>query len=130
MGLGPELIEFQRARLRWEREGPSNYAMTVHRWCFCLQEATGSVVVVVRDGLVRSRAYTQTGEPVDARFASAFPGVEGLFEVIFDAARQRPAALAVRYDPALGYPVRIDIDHHARYVDDEVTFAVSEFEAY
>lgn len=80
-------------------------------------------MVTVRDGVVESRRHERDGSEVPAEYAELFPSVEGLFAAIERERQQRPAKLQVTYDPTYGYPARIAIDRHARYVDDEVTYA-------
>lgn len=118
---GPER-ELTAARALWAQREPASYSISVARWCECLPEMSGPVVVTVRDGLVESRHYATTGAPVPPTYADLFPSVDGLFERI-EAARHQPVArLDVRYDPAFGYPVRIAIDEDAVMADDEVTY--------
>jgi hypothetical protein len=117
------------ARLRWAREGPADYTMTVARSCECAPESTGPVVVTVRNGVVASRRYVRTGMAVAASYEPLFPAVEGLFARIDSASRQGVHALRVDYHPTLGYPTRISIDVNAQMVDDELTITVSDFTA-
>jgi hypothetical protein len=115
------------ARMRWARQGPADYTMTVARSCECLPEWTGPVVVTVRNGTIASRRYVRTGAAVPARYETLFPSVEGLFARIDSASRQRVHELRVDYHPTLGYPTRISIDQNAQTVDDEVTITVPDF---
>jgi len=118
--------EWTRARERWSRLGPREYAVTVTRFCECLPEMSGPVVVTVRDGAVESRAYAATGAPVASPLDAEFPSVEQLFARIAAARRAEVDLLRVTYDGALGHPVRVEIDPDARVADDEITYHVSE----
>ena len=95
------------ARARWARNAPVSYSYTIQRSCECLAEAAGPVTVVVRNGVVESRTYVATGASVAAQYASIFPAVEGLFAMIDNAIKNGTTPLTTRYDPTLGYPIRI-----------------------
>jgi hypothetical protein len=88
----------------WGERGPANYDVTMRLSCFCIDE--GPVTVTVRDRAVVARTVTATGQPLDPRFADQFPSVDGLFEVIERARRDRYDVTA-EYDRELGYPTRI-----------------------
>ena len=95
------------ARARWARVGPASYTYTIARSCECTAEMSGPVIVSVRNGVVESRQYTQTGASVTSEYANAFPAVEGLFALVDEAIRNGTKPLTVQYDPTLGYPTRI-----------------------
>jgi len=117
------------ARALWEARGPSSYSFTVLRSCECLPGWTGPVNVVVSDGVVRSRAYTVTAEPVPADRQGLFPDVAGLFRMIEDASRAGAAWIEVIYDPGLGYPRRMVIDDDGVFGnDDELIYTTSAFD--
>jgi len=54
----------------------------------------------------------------------AFYTIEGLFELIAEAARMQPARLDVTYHATEHYPTSISIDYMANAADDEVTIKV------
>ena len=95
------------ARARWTRVGPASYTYTIMRSCECTAESSGPVIVSVRDGVVESRRYAQTGASVTSQYATTFPAVEGLFALIDDAIARGTRPLTVQYDATLGYPTRI-----------------------
>lgn len=132
LGLGCDLTspsgQLNSARGRWEDRGPAAYRITLFRSCECLAEMTGPVVIEVRDGQVDTRTYTFNGETPGPTYDDIFVGVEGLFDLIADAISQDAARVEVTYHPILGYPERIAIDYHARYVDDEVTYTLTDFQ--
>jgi hypothetical protein len=74
---------------------------------------------------------------VDARFASAFltigglfdaiATIGGLFDAIADALERPPASFSATYDPARGYPVCVDIDPIRNAVDEEVGYRVRDW---
>ena len=108
------------ARVRWARVGPASYTYTIRRACECTAEMSGPVVVSVRNGVVESQQYTQTGASVASQYASTFPAVEGLFAIIDEALRNGTKPLTVQYDPTLGYPTHIALGDPA--VDAPVYF--------
>jgi uncharacterized protein DUF6174 len=114
------------ARRRWAQGGPASYSVTLFRSCECTPEMSGPVVVDVRNGVVQARHYP-TGGVVPPAIAPSFPNVDGLFDLIESARRQKAHRLEARYDRELGYPVWLVIDYDARIADDEFTFSVMEF---
>jgi hypothetical protein len=67
---------------------------------------SGPVLVAVEHGAVMARIYERTGGPVPPPYAALFPSVESLFASI-ETAGQQGTPVEVRYDPILGYPVRV-----------------------
>jgi hypothetical protein len=126
---GPTLPErqLQVARLKWERTRPAAYTFTIARYCFCTSDGIGPVIVSVRDGVVESRTYVNSGAAVAPTYADYFPTVDGLFELIEDARRQGADAINATYDPARGFPVVISIDYVREMADDELTYRATDF---
>lgn len=129
-GCGDSLaprFELERARDRWAAMRPPAYSFVIARWCFCLPEMTGPVVVEVTDDGSVSRWF------VDPQLAGAdpsgtlFPTVEGLFAVVEQALARDAHRLEVTYDANLGHPIQIHIDYGELVVDDEVSYIISEF---
>jgi hypothetical protein len=120
-------IDFYAARSRWEKGHPAAYAYTLQRSCFCGSPSTSPVVIDVVGGVVQSRRYAETGMVVDVRLADDFPPIDGLFEIIETAAQDGAARLVATYDPALGFPTRIEIDSRENVADDEVTYDIRGF---
>jgi hypothetical protein len=115
----------ENGRALWERNGPASYAMTINLSCECLPPVTTPVRVVVRDGVVASRTYVQTGEAVDPLYYSAFPTVDGLFDMFDVHVRAGDPDLEIRYHPILGYPLRMQLgDPHT----DAPVITVSDFQ--
>ena len=114
------------ARFRWAQRGPAAYTITVLRTCECLREMSGPVTVSVRNGVVESRQYVESGTAVPAQYAELFPTVEGLFALIGDGIRSGTRPLSAQYDSALGYPTRFSIGEPAA---DAPLYVISEFQA-
>ncbi len=114
------------ARATWYEASIASYRFTLVRLCECTPEMSGPVVIEVHGGQIAERRYI-SGTPVDPQFSEIFTDVPGLFDLIEQAIALPAAALAVRYNPAYGYPESIQIDWVAGAVDDEVSYRVSEF---
>ena len=127
---GPTAPErkLQAARLKWEHTRPAAYTYTVALYCFCPQEGSGPVIVSVRDGVVESRTYVNSGAAVAPTYADYFPTIDGLFEMIEDARRQGAYAINVTYDPARGFPVFISIDYVREMADEELSYRTTNFQ--
>jgi hypothetical protein len=120
------LTELERARRRWEAWRPETYAYAVERLCFCGSKYRGPARVHVRGDSVMARVYVDSGEPVSATFAGAFPSVEGLFEILVDAYERHAHAVRVTYDPESGVPVDFWIDYQEMAADEETGVRVTE----
>lgn len=122
---GPD-SQLKSARAKWTSQAPAAYSYIVSRRCFCPVEWTGPVTVMVRNGVVESLTYTQTGADVPQLYRSNFPAVEGLFAQIDSARSSHVARLDVTYDQSLGYPTRIDVDVDRNAADEEYTYVASD----
>lgn len=117
----------QAARARWAEAAISDYSITVRRTCECTSQMMGPVVVEVRGGAVVSRHYSSNGAAVDPGLAPSFPSVEGLFEILDEAARNRAPGVQARYDSQLGFPSYVAIDPDRIIADDEIIYSVTDF---
>ena len=121
--------ELSDARARWRASRPDAYAFTLQVGCFCIAEVTSPVIVEVHGTTVVSRRYEATGESVDARWAAAFPSVDGLFEVIESAVAGGADRLHTEYDPTRGFPREIFVDYYENMADDEMAYVVRDLRA-
>lgn len=115
------------ARQRWASERPAAYDYTLSVSCFCIQDVTRPVVIVVNGTSVVSRTYADTGAPVPAQWATTFPSIDGLFEKIASATAAHAATLDVTYDATRGFPTHIAIDYVAQIADDEIVYTIRDF---
>lgn len=111
----------------WTAEGPSDYALEVRRVCECLPEESRPGRVTVENGVVLSRTYVATGEPVSEEYAWAYPSVEEAFDQIhlLLTPQDRPTLglfpdVEAEYDRLLGYPTEIRIIYAADHPDGTV----------
>ena len=117
--------ELAAARLRWTANGAASYDFTVYVSCECLYRP---VIVVVANGVVRSRKYADTGADVAPTYViSAYSTIEGLFDFVESVHAKNPAQLDVTYDPVRGFPTIISIDYNAKAVDDEIVYSIRDF---
>lgn len=121
--------QLQTARDLWQASGITSYHATISRECACAAELTRAVTIVVRNGVVTSRAYVDTGAEVAPAYAQEFPTVDALFTILENAAAQRPASMTAAYDAVLGYPVAAYIDFDGRTSGDEVIWRLTDFGA-
>jgi len=118
--------ELRRATQRWNDNRIFNYDYTVQQSCFCPAEIGRPVIVMVRGGFVYDLRYENTFSPVPPFAWSAFPTVEGLFDVIDDAIH-RADNVDATFDRDFGFPRLIDIDYARHAIDDELTISTSRF---
>lgn len=93
-------------RTVWEAQAIDDYRFTYSRVCFCLQR--GTLRVTVRDGRVTDVRQMKTGLQVPRETWGEFLTVDGLFDEIAEA-QARSEYTAVKFHPALGYPVEAEI---------------------
>ncbi len=118
-----EMSEIEQQRRRWERLGIDSYEYDLTRSCFC--ERVGAVRVHVRADTVHSATALETGEPVTDFFLTRT--VDGLFDVLEDAAMRNVHRLDVEYDDTFHYPTLVDIDYHEFTIDEELMYTAKNF---
>lgn len=123
---GPD-SEFRNARARWVAHAPASYSYTVFRGCFCTPDGRGPVTITVKNGVVETRKYADTGVAVPANYAQYFPSVDELFAQIDSLRNKGVARLNAKYDATYGYPTLVDVDVHHQIADDEFTYETSAF---
>lgn len=124
-GPGADLRDrVERNRERWLDLRPSDYRYELRRSCFCPVEYLGPVTLRVVDGQVVEAHYTETGVPVDAGTADAFPSVDGLFDVLLDALDRDADRIDVDFDEDTGIPLEFFIDYEQNAADEELGYRV------
>ncbi len=126
--VGPEndglLQDIANHRAMWESKRPPAYVYELKRWCDCPDEARGPVSVRVQGVTVVGRVYTPTGAPLTAGLESAFPSVDGLFDLLEAAARKNPWSVNINWDPEAGFPRDLYVDFKSNVIHDEVSYQV------
>jgi hypothetical protein len=120
------LTDLEQAQRRWEGSRPESHVFAIERLCFCPVGYRGPVRVRVHADVVVERTYVDTGQPVPASYAEAFPSVDGLFEVLIEAYRDDADEVRVTYDPQSGVPLDFWIDYMEMAADEELGFRVTE----
>jgi hypothetical protein len=119
--------ELGAARARWAASRPQKYDYTLAISCFCGPDFRRPVIISVDGAAVTARRYADDGTPAAPQFASSFPTIDGLFDIILDAKARKAASLIVTYDAARGHPLKISVDYVAQVADDELFYTVSGF---
>ena len=122
--LEPERSDLERARLRWETTGPSDYTYVIRRLCFCAY--VGPVRVTVENDAVVSVVPTGPEEPPFELDEASFPGVDGLFDILEDAVERDAHSITATYDTVTGVPLEFFIDYMEFAVDEELGMEVTE----
>ena len=115
--------ELGAAEDRWESFGPASYDLTITAVCEC--RLGGPVRVSVRDGVVVSRTYASTGQPVPVDISDQFPDVDGLFLKIRRLLEDGSSTVETEYDPLTGYPREIAIDREMIPVDGGIIYTIT-----
>ena len=110
--------ELARNRQRWASSSTHDYEFEFRRLCFCPEEATEQVRIVVRQDAIVSVVRTRDGQPATTAFV-AWPRVDELFADVQQRLDQRTERLDVQYDPTFGYPRSIVVDIALMAADDE-----------
>lgn len=122
-GDGPE-AEIRRQREVWERTRPPSYSFELERLCFCVQEARGPVRIEVQGLRITGRRYVAGGDPVSDELAPGFPSIDGLFDLLEEAAADGAHELRVDWDADRGFPRDLWIDFDPRIADEEVGYRI------
>ena len=129
LGIGEdgERERLARSMRTWSENQPERYHFVLERLCLCPLEVVSAVEIGVGNGVVVSRRYVQTGQPVSARYVELFPSMEGVFDLLEDALDREAGRIDVRYDSRYGFPFDATIDYVLNAVDDELSFRVRAF---
>ena len=102
--------ELEQARARWNEAGLLDYQVEVRLGCFCQEALPVFSRLTVHGGqVVAAEPLTPTPGAEDIPL-DAWPTVEGVFERLETAShRSEYAEIEAEYDPALGYPIRVEL---------------------
>lgn len=116
----------EAARAKWQANQPAAYSFALERACVC-NGPTVPIVIEVRNQVVVSRTYQDSGNPLEAEFASSFPRVEGLFDIIEKASRDKVFSWTAEFDNTFGFPQTIEINPSPATADDDIMYFVTDF---
>jgi hypothetical protein len=111
-------------RALWASKRPSAYVYELQRICECTVDAQGPVRIRVQGTTVVERSYTASGVPVASGLAGVFPSMEGLFDLLEEAAKKDPWYMNMNWDPELGYPRDLYVDLKSNVMNDEISYRV------
>ncbi len=123
VGTDEALAEAAEARARWDEAGITDYEFDLDVSCFCT--IAGRFHVVVEDG--EPVEVTSESGPVDI---TGFDFLEFTIDGVFDLFTEwggdsSPDQVVAAFDPELGYPLDVRIDHILEAIDDELSVAVT-----
>ena len=120
--------ELDRHRTRWEANRSGDYTFEYRPVCFCVREFVQPVQVKVRNGVVESVTYIESGESAATNGFPLYDTIDGLLDMIQDAIDRKAARLTVSYDPEIGYPTSVSIDYALNIADEEFSFTATSYE--
>ncbi len=118
------LRRLNAAEARWDREGPTSYAYTLNRACFCGFE--GPVRISVENDVVVDVRVIATDEVLPAESWQWYPSIRELFAILDDAIELPAGKVTVTFDATLGYPKEAYIDWYSNAIDDEIGYYASD----
>jgi len=126
-GNEADVLDFERAKVKWEQARIADYSYDVWIACFCLVSEQLPARVVVRGDSIVSATRDRDGEPVDSSQVRFIPTVPELFDVVEDALADADS-IDVEYDSRLGFPEEVAIDYIKEAADDEIWYTISNVE--
>jgi hypothetical protein len=108
--------QLDAAKADFQQAGIGDYHFSVERLCFCAPAFRGPAAIVVRNGAALS-------PPPEFEELSTVPK---LHAVVQEAIDDEVEKLTVQYD-ANGVPLSIFVDVSAGFIDDEITYRVTNF---
>ena len=121
--------ELDRYRTLWEANRSGDYTFEYRPLCFCPREFVQPVEVTVRNGVIESVTYVESGESPATNGFPLYHTIDGLFDMIQDAIDREAARLTVSYDPEIGYPTSVSIDYALTIMDEEFSFTATSYES-
>jgi hypothetical protein len=116
-------------RALWASKNLSNYSYTLQRSCFCEAGIAKAMRLEVRDGVLTSAKYADSGLAVPANFQPKTFKIEAFFDLI-DSTRAKGGTVEnLEFDPIFGYPTKMKLDPIPQAVDDESFHSLSDLKA-
>jgi Family of unknown function (DUF6174) len=110
----------------WISKNLSTYSYTLQHSCFCPLEITKAMRLEVRDGVLTSVKYVDSGADVPTNFRPNIFKIEAFFDLI-DSTRTKGGTVEnLSFDAALGYPTQMNLDPIPLAADDESHFKLSD----
>ena len=126
--LGEIQAELNNNLSKWASKSVTDYQYTFRWSCFCTEDFVKPVIISVRNGMINTVVYVDSGNSVDESHFGRYRTVEELFDFIQDAIDEKAYEISVSYDPELGYPTSASIDYSKGIIDEEMAFTVYRLE--
>jgi hypothetical protein len=124
--LGSPLSE---ARALWNSKNLASYVYTKRIGCFCPEDYTKAMRLEVRDGVLTSAKYVDTGLDVPDNFRPTTFKIEAFFDLIETTQSKGGLVENLEFDPTFGYPTKVKLDPIPLAVDDESFHSLSDLKA-
>ncbi len=115
---------------RWIEQGITSYQWHVRSDCFgCSTQRADNVLAAVNgetvEALMIGEVYVSQSPatPAPVSLAQSWHTVDGLFDWIQQAILEDPDILNITYDERLHYPIRVYIDYHRDWYDEQDDFS-------
>ena len=125
--------EFEKNRQTWRDSGITHYRFSLNIGCFCVFRNQMPIAVEVQNGEIISMTYpdgtlvaeTDTNYEIFSKHAT----IDRLFSELEAGQSGDAEEVTVTYDSAHGFPGDIHFDYIKAAADDELSLAISNFEA-
>ena len=111
------------SRRRWQAANVDSYVYAYTKFCECHPETPPETYVTVRNGEIVDVRHKPYGfdhyVQAEPRNFEWYWTIEQLFDLVASGI-ERGADVRVRYDDALGYPVRLFVDRDRYLIGDEI----------
>ena len=121
--------ELSGARNRWQAAHISHYRYKLNVGCFCAFTQHMPLTIEVENGRVVNMSFEDGSalSPQDQQNFAQYQTVDALFDFTAQSIRKADE-VKTEYDPAYGFPARVQIDFIKQAVDDELALSVSDFQ--
>ena len=119
------LRELNDNKRKWVAADKVDYQYTYQQTCFCPQNITAEVSIMVIGNTISSITRTSDDQVLDSTLFDSSKTIDELFLVVEDAIDGNAHKLTVSYDSEWGYPTLIDIDYAKNLIDEEITIMAS-----
>lgn len=113
----------------WRSHSVSDYDFTIRMVCMCPPPAGISIRVAVRGGRAVDAYDSQNPDAEGIIDMGDIPNtIPAMFATVRSSIDTDPDTIAIDYDVEYGFPFSMQIDHRRDYDDDDVAYAISDFE--
>lgn len=120
--------DLDKHRALWEAGRSDGYTFEYTPSCFCLEQMLRPVRITVKNGVLESVIYVESGEAADHERFERYLSIDGLFDLIQEAIDREAARLTASYDSESGYPIDVGIDYVTNIADEEFYFTATGYE--